>query len=113
MYLFARLFRPGKRLIQRRCLQQMNKSREMGGLIGPVSYRGETPPHGAMWWRVSELITAVMFSWMGIMSYMHSGHIIGGDFPDINPEEWTDEELGIPADEEDVYPLGYIPLKDR
>jgi len=37
----------------------------------------------------------------------------GGDKPDIHPELWTDEELGIPPDEEDIYPPGYNPMKHR
>ena len=34
-------------------------------------------------------------------------------YPKMEPSKWTDEELGIPPDEEDIYPPGYVPLKDR
>jgi len=34
-----------------------------------------------------------------------------GDYPEIVPENFTDEELGIPPDDKDVYPKGYKPSK--
>jgi len=34
-----------------------------------------------------------------------------GDYPEIIPENFTDEELGIPPDDKDVYPKGYKPSK--
>jgi len=85
----------------------------MGG--GPWHYREQQvlAPDTPKWhWHYAFVIGFTVMFYSGYMTYNHFGHIVG-DNPAPVPSSWTDEELGIPPDEEDIYPPGYIPLAQR
>ena len=58
-----------------------------------------------------EILTAVyggFLWWWLIHNCYHNSHLVVGHFPYAKPSEWTDEELGIPSDNE-----GLAPVKDN
>ncbi|KAM8978899.1 NADH dehydrogenase [ubiquinone] 1 beta subcomplex subunit 2, mitochondrial [Sarcophilus harrisii] len=47
----------------------------------------------------AELLSATMWFWI-LWQFWHDSDAVLGHFPYPDPSQWTDEELGIPPDEE-------------
>ncbi|XP_068943479.1 NADH dehydrogenase [ubiquinone] 1 beta subcomplex subunit 2, mitochondrial isoform X1 [Petaurus breviceps papuanus] len=48
----------------------------------------------------AELLSATMWFWI-LWRFWHDSDAVLGHFPYPDPSQWTDEELGIPPDDED------------
>ncbi|XP_020279989.1 NADH dehydrogenase [ubiquinone] 1 beta subcomplex subunit 2, mitochondrial-like [Pseudomyrmex gracilis] len=63
------------------------------------SYRDQFPPIDKKEIIAAEIFGGFMWWWI-LWHFWHDfGHIVG-EFPYPDPSEWTDEELGIPPDED-------------
>nr|XP_009001214.1 NADH dehydrogenase [ubiquinone] 1 beta subcomplex subunit 2, mitochondrial [Callithrix jacchus] len=47
-----------------------------------------------------ETLSAIMWFWI-LWRFWHDSEAVLGHFPYPDPSQWTDEELGIPPDDED------------
>ncbi|XP_015600501.1 NADH dehydrogenase [ubiquinone] 1 beta subcomplex subunit 2, mitochondrial [Cephus cinctus] len=63
------------------------------------SYRVGLPPKRGIV-LAAEFLGGLTWWWILYHLYHDFGHIVG-EFPYPVPEEWTDEELGIPPEDED------------
>ena len=63
-----------------------------------VSYRSVAKP-SAKAERGANIVATIMWWWILYHLFTDYHHIIG-HFPYPNPEEWTNEELGVPDDDE-------------
>ncbi|XP_060563887.1 NADH dehydrogenase [ubiquinone] 1 beta subcomplex subunit 2, mitochondrial-like [Ruditapes philippinarum] len=95
--------------------KNINKNSKRNGIWdadAPQTYREQLtyfPPWVVV---LCTAVPAVVTTYIGYNMYRHPQHYLG-EFPKMEPSLWTDEELGIPPDDEDIYPPNYIPLKDR
>ncbi|XP_003475506.2 NADH dehydrogenase [ubiquinone] 1 beta subcomplex subunit 2, mitochondrial isoform X2 [Cavia porcellus] len=48
----------------------------------------------------AEILSATMWFWI-LWRFWHDSDAVLGHFPYPDPSQWTDEELGIPPDDED------------
>ncbi|XP_070537463.1 NADH dehydrogenase [ubiquinone] 1 beta subcomplex subunit 2, mitochondrial-like [Ptychodera flava] len=66
---------------------------------GSLVYRGVPPPtRKAYLW--GEAIMGLTWFWI-LWRYYHDPELIWGHFPYPDTSKWTNEELGIPPDDED------------
>merc|ERR1739838_163828 len=70
----------------------------LGG--GTWTYRISSPPASKKTLFKAEAVGAVMWWWI-LYHLMTEPEHITGEFPYPDPAAWTNEELGIPADDED------------
>ncbi|XP_059181693.1 NADH dehydrogenase [ubiquinone] 1 beta subcomplex subunit 2, mitochondrial [Centropristis striata] len=90
------VLRTGSLLLRRRGTQQITTR---NGSDGPA-YRGY--PHITKRQVFhSELISGAMWFWI-LWHFWHDPDLVFGHFPWPDPSQWTDEELSIPPDDEDV-----------
>ncbi|CAL4145898.1 unnamed protein product, partial [Meganyctiphanes norvegica] len=71
---------------------------KLGG--GEWTYRISAPQASKKTLFKAEMVGAVMWWWI-IYHLLTEPEHITGEFPYPNPSAWTNEELGIPADDED------------
>ncbi|PSN40136.1 NADH dehydrogenase [ubiquinone] 1 beta subcomplex subunit 2 [Blattella germanica] len=91
-----------------RCVIANAKQRPITHSLQPVrlshdavwSYRVPQPPQPKYIRVLAEVIGGTMWWWIFWHLWHEWGHIVGEfDYPD--PSKWTDEELGIPPDDEE------------
>ncbi|XP_029048966.1 NADH dehydrogenase (ubiquinone) 1 beta subcomplex, 2, 8kDa [Osmia lignaria lignaria] len=61
------------------------------------SYRS-VPPRDTKWVITTEIVAGIGWWWILYSFWHHSDHVFG-EFEYPHPDDWTDEELGIPPDE--------------
>uniref|UniRef100_A0A2K6UE09 NADH dehydrogenase [ubiquinone] 1 beta subcomplex subunit 2, mitochondrial n=1 Tax=Saimiri boliviensis boliviensis TaxID=39432 RepID=A0A2K6UE09_SAIBB len=70
-----------------------------GGMHTEPRYREfPEPPRSLVIW--GETLSATMWFWI-LWRFWHDSEAVLGHFPYPDPSQWTDEELGIPPDDED------------
>ncbi|XP_063237024.1 probable NADH dehydrogenase [ubiquinone] 1 beta subcomplex subunit 2, mitochondrial [Bacillus rossius redtenbacheri] len=85
------------RLLNRR---NLNFNNQLKNNSHAWSYRTAAPPAPILNIRVANTLGTLMWWWVLWHLYHQYDHIIGEfDYPDISA--WTDEELGIPPDDEE------------
>ncbi|XP_078000445.1 NADH dehydrogenase [ubiquinone] 1 beta subcomplex subunit 2, mitochondrial-like [Glandiceps talaboti] len=62
-------------------------------------YRGAPAPSRKLYW-TGETIMGLMWFWI-LWRFYHEPEMVYGHFPYPDPSKWTNEELGIPPDDED------------
>ncbi|XP_046982331.1 NADH dehydrogenase [ubiquinone] 1 beta subcomplex subunit 2, mitochondrial-like [Schistocerca americana] len=67
---------------------------------GEYVYRSAPKPHAKITIFLAEAVGAYMWWWI-LWHLWHEPEHITGEFPYPDPSKWTDEELGIPPDEEE------------
>ncbi|XP_076845830.1 NADH dehydrogenase [ubiquinone] 1 beta subcomplex subunit 2, mitochondrial [Brachyhypopomus gauderio] len=94
----AGLFRPALRLLTRRHNQAFVRKAGGGGPHIVAQYR--QPPHVTNNQKFqAELLSGAMWFWI-LWHTWHDPDAILGHFTCPDPSAWTDEELGIPPDDE-------------
>ncbi|KAL4232705.1 NADH dehydrogenase [ubiquinone] 1 beta subcomplex subunit 2 [Mactra antiquata] len=114
MLAVARLGRVAQRFACRRNKSLFNPAKNScrnGSDLAP--YRDAVQPVVNVRWYMSTAVAYFATVWVGVNMYHDPDAWLLGEYPMIYPKDFTDEELGIPPDEEDIYPPGYVPLKDR
>ncbi|XP_045195249.2 NADH dehydrogenase [ubiquinone] 1 beta subcomplex subunit 2, mitochondrial-like [Mercenaria mercenaria] len=114
MLSFLRLSRAGQRVCCRakRVNKNFKRNESWDAADAPQVYREQLPKHSKLLIALATFYPAFVTFYLGYNFYHHPEHVTG-HYPKMEPSKWTDEELGIPPDDEDIYPPGYIPLKDR
>ncbi|XP_037028936.1 NADH dehydrogenase [ubiquinone] 1 beta subcomplex subunit 2, mitochondrial-like [Bradysia coprophila] len=61
------------------------------------SYRTAAPAHPKAVTYTAEVVSGIMWWWI-LWHLWHEPEHITGEFPEPDPTQWTNEELGIPPD---------------
>ncbi|XP_071942816.1 NADH dehydrogenase [ubiquinone] 1 beta subcomplex subunit 2, mitochondrial-like [Antedon mediterranea] len=74
-------------------------SKNVRNMSGSPVYRGANHP-GRREYFIGEFLAGSMWFWI-MWRFYHEPEDVLGHFPYPDPSEWTNEELGIPPDDED------------
>jgi len=90
--------RPLAKLLQNNGKVPLMRVSQRNGGGGPVHYRNFVVKETPRIKYVGEAFSFFLWYWILYHTYYQWDHLVGHDMP--NPRKYTNEELGIPADDE-------------